>query len=48
MTTETLSQINILIQNIVYNAGCRGGKLNSYDIIAICKEITELSEGENG
>lgn len=50
MTTETLSKINILIQRIVYGAACNiqsKDKLNSYQIIAICKEITELAEGEN-
>lgn len=46
MKTETLSKINILIQRIVFKAGCNGGKLTSYDIIAICKEIVELAEGE--
>ena len=49
MKTETLSKINILIQRIVYGAACNINskeKLNSNDIIAICKEITELAEGE--
>lgn len=47
MKTETLSEINIKLQYLILNAGCNGGKLNSFEAIEICKEIAKLAEGDN-
>lgn len=49
MTIQKLSKINILIQRIVFEAGCclsGKGKLTNYDVIEICRQIVEEADSE--
>lgn len=49
MTIQKLSKINILIQRIVFDAGCclsGKGKLSTYEVITICRQIVEEADNE--
>lgn len=49
MTIQKLSKINVLIQRIVFDAGCclsGKGNLTTYDVIDICRQIVEESDSE--